>query len=191
MLDLFNIVGIKFSKIVIFQNLLHTGSSFCRKSQNPIHKPMKILILTRNELCFIDHRLRFEHLNSLFRHKGLKLFHLLIGRHSSPCQNLLKLILSRRSRKHSLSFHKLSHETAKTPHINRLFIMRNRKKYLWCPVPSGSNIISHDSRLKRVIFFQRSDQTKITKLNMTVLINKNIRRFEISMNDLTTMTIKQ
>lgn len=117
------------------------------------------------------------------------MFDILTRRLPSPCNNLLNLIDSRCPRKHGLSIEHLSNKTPQSPHINLLIIILRPQKQFWCPVPPSRNVISHNNQLLLRWFLHKSHKTKITQLRLTILIDKNVARFDIPMDEVGLMQI--
>lgn len=81
---------------------------------------------------------------------------------------------------HGSSIYQLSKQTPNRPNINRLTILSPNQQ-LGSPVPSRRNIICH-----LLLPFQFTSKAEITHfyIKLICLVDKNILRFDISMNNI-------
>ena len=103
--------------------------------------------------------------------------------HSHKPKAVLKILLLSLSFDKNFFVEELSNYAANGPHINRLIIVLFISQIEFgSPVVSGGNIFS-----EIVVFIDLiSDNirlTEITDFDLPVVINKNVERLEISMND--------
>lgn len=76
----------------------------------------------------------------------------------------------------------LGQDTAHGPHINGLGVFLEGQHDLWGSVPSRGNVFGHESRIV-LLGSGGSRQTKVTHLQVTVRVEKEIGGLEISVEN--------
>ena len=99
-----------------------------------------------------------------------------------PRQYAFHLVDGRSAWKNRFSLENLSYQASQAPDIDGLRVICRTDQNLRSPVPTSGNVLSEN-----VIFFllliQGAHKSKITQFGVTVFINQDVGRFQVSVDE--------
>mmetsp|Transcript_21232 Transcript_21232/g.35395 ORF Transcript_21232/g.35395 Transcript_21232/m.35395 type:complete len:210 (-) Transcript_21232:175-804(-) len=82
-----------------------------------------------------------------------------------------------------LALQHLRKDTPNGPNVNGRGVIHPGAQYLWCAVPTGTNVLGHRTRLK-LLREAHARQAEVTNLQVTVAVHQQIPGFQITVDHL-------